>query len=97
MEQYEFGTLHNTILIACMFFVQGLCIIFLVNRFYSKPSNELKKQILLFFSGQSKDVDLDMKTNFWNPNMNIALKFFEQILSSLRNIKEEFLNGKAIK
>jgi len=97
MERFEFGTHQSTLILSWIFAVQGLMIVILVRRVYSRPIDELSTQIILFLSGQSKDTQLNMKTNFLNPNMNISLKFFEQMLDSLRNIKEEFINGKAIK
>jgi len=97
LEKYELGTRNATLILWWLFAVQGLLIIILVRKVYASPISELSTQILLFLSGQSKDTQLNMKTNFLNPNMKISLRFFEQMLDSLRNIKEEFLNGKAIK
>jgi len=32
-----------------------------------------------------------------NPNVSFILKFFDTVLNALKNIKEEFISGKAIK
>jgi len=80
-----------------IFLLQAFIIIFIVNNTYSKPIKELNKHIDNFISWNSKWTQINIKTNYSNPNIRIILKFFDVILNSLKNIKEEFLSGKAIK
>ncbi len=80
-----------------LFFVESLVIISIINSAYKKPIDELNKHINNFISWTSKWSEINIKTNYSNPNIRIVLKFFDVILNSLKNIKQEFLSGKAIK
>lgn len=83
--------------LSLIFLFEAFIIIFLVNNAYTKPIRELNKHINNFISWSSKWSQINIKTNYSNPNIRIVLKFFDVILNSLKNIKDEFLSGKAIK
>lgn len=53
--------------------------------------------MIAFLSGQKSWEKIAVKTNFPNPNIKIVLVFFDNVLNSLKNIKQEFISGKAIK
>lgn len=76
---------------------QALLIITIINNAYKKPIDELKNQVNNFISGKSKGNEIKINTNFSNPNIRVVLKFFDMVLNSLKNIKDEFIAGKAIK
>ncbi|MBW7954217.1 SpoIIE family protein phosphatase [Candidatus Gracilibacteria bacterium] len=80
-----------------VFLIQYILIIFIINISFYTPIEELKRQVLNFLSGNNKGDKLKIKTDFINPNIKISLIFFDNILNSLKNIKDEFLSGKAIK
>lgn len=46
---------------------------------------------------ENKDKNIKIKTSSLNPNVKRIFDFFDIILNSLKNIKEEFVSGKAIK
>lgn len=79
------------------FLFESFVIILMLDNGYVEPINELNKHIENFISWKSKWIQINVKTNYANPNIRIVLKFFDVILNSLKNIKEEFLSGKAIK
>lgn len=74
-----------------------ILVLFLIYISYITPINELKKHIILFLSWQSKGDTIKVKTNYINPNIKISLSFFDSTLNALKNIKDEFMAGKAIK
>jgi hypothetical protein len=76
---------------------EALVITYLININYSKPINDLNAHINDFITGKSKNKEINIKTNYKNPNIRRVMKFFDVILNSLKNIKDEFLSGKAIK
>lgn len=80
-----------------VFLIQYILIIFIINISFYTPIEELKRQVLNFLSWNNKWDKLKIKTDFINPNIKISLIFFDNILNSLKNIKDEFLSGKAIK
>lgn len=78
-------------------FLEALIIVYLIRINYSKPINDLNKEINDFIVWKSKNKEINIKTNYKNPNINRVMKFFDLMLNSLKNIKDEFLSGKAIK
>lgn len=80
-----------------LFFIEALIIISMITSFYQKPISELNTHINDFISWKSKWESINVNTNYSNPNIRFILKFFDVILNSLKNIKEEFLSWKAIK
>jgi hypothetical protein len=80
-----------------LFFIEAIIVISIVNSFYQKPIYELNNSITDFISWKTKWEDISINTNYSNPNIRFILKFFDVILNSLKNIKEEFLSWKAIK
>ncbi len=78
-------------------FIQAIFIITILNIAYKAPIDELNKHINNFISWESKWETINIKTNYSNPNITHILKFFDVILNSLKNIKDEFISGKAIK
>ncbi len=85
------------LVITLIAFIQAFLIIFIINSAYKQPIDELKNQVINFLSGKNKGEKINVKTNFINPNIKISLVFFDNVLNSLKNIKDEFLSGKAIK
>lgn len=83
--------------IAAIIFFQCLIVVYVISVAYKSPIAELKNQIINFLNGSSRWNEVKIKTNFLNPSINISLIFFDSVLSSLRNIKDEFLSWKAIK
>lgn len=80
-----------------LLFIEALIIISLIKNFYQSPIDELNKHINEFISWESKWEKININTNYSNPNIKHILKFFDVILDSLKNIKDEFISGKAIK
>lgn len=64
---------------------------------YKKPIDELQFHIMNFMNGKTKWENINIKTDYSNPNIRHVLLFFDMVLNSLKNIKEEFTSGKAIK
>lgn len=77
--------------------IQLLLIIFLIKKSFWEPLNELNQTIREFMSGSNKNKDIRINTNILNPQVRFTLSFFDFILNSIKNIKNEFLSGKAIK
>lgn len=64
--------------------------------FYDKPIKLLEFTIKKFLVGSLKNNDIEIKKTT-NPHLNYILLFFGKTLSTLKNIKDEFLHGKEIK
>lgn len=77
--------------------MEALIIVYIIKNNYTKPLEELNLHINNFMFGNIKDKKIKINTNYNNPNVKRILSFFDVILNSLKNIKEEFLSGKAIK
>lgn len=80
-----------------VFLFQAIIILTIINNAYKKPISELTNQIINFMSWSSKWEKININTNYSNPNVRIVLRFFDWMLNSLKNIKDEFLSWKAIK
>lgn len=78
-------------------FTQLIFLIFLIKKSYSEPLDNLNKIIREFMSWNSKDKEIKIDWNILNPQVRFTLSFFDFILNSIKNIKSEFLSGKAIK
>jgi serine phosphatase RsbU (regulator of sigma subunit) len=80
-----------------VFLFQAIIILTIINNAYKKPIYELTNQVINFMSWSSKWEKININTNYSNPNIRIVLRFFDGMLNSLKNIKDEFLSWKAIK
>jgi len=87
----------NFIWIFLVLLIESLVISLIITNAYKKPIDELQAQIINFMSGKSKWEKINVNTNYMNPNVSFILKFFDTVLNALKNIKEEFISGKAIK
>ncbi|MDD5770403.1 MAG: PP2C family protein-serine/threonine phosphatase [Candidatus Gracilibacteria bacterium] len=91
------GGINGDVIIGFVLFIEAIIIIFMINKSYQNPIKELNEHINDFISGKSRGENVNIKTNYSNPNIRYVLKFFDVILNSLKNIKNEFISGKAIK
>jgi len=85
------------LIFSILIIIQLLLIIFLIKKSFWEPLNELNQTIREFMSGSNKNKDIRINTNILNPQVRFTLSFFDFILNSIKNIKNEFLSGKAIK
>jgi serine phosphatase RsbU (regulator of sigma subunit) len=92
----------NTSLIETIFLLWILVLInfmiitMMVNNFFHKPIKYLEFIIKSFYIWNLKWTNIKFKKTV-NPHLNSSLKFFEQTLNTLKNIKTEFLHWKTIK
>lgn len=77
--------------------IESLFIIYLIKKNYSYPLDELNEVIRSFMSWNSKWKDIKIKNNYLNPKIRFTMIFFDFILNSIKNIKDEFMSWKAIK
>ncbi|MDP5038924.1 MAG: serine/threonine-protein phosphatase [Candidatus Gracilibacteria bacterium] len=87
----------NNLYITLFMIFQTIFIIYLIKKNYSYPLDELNDIIRQFMSGNSKGKEIKINNNFLNPQVKFTMNFLDFILNSVKNIKDEFLNGKAIK
>jgi serine phosphatase RsbU (regulator of sigma subunit) len=87
----------NLPFVCIIFLFEALVITYLISINYSKPLNELNEHINNFITWKSKNKEININTNYKNPNIRRVMKFFDVILNSLKNIKDEFLSWKSIK
>lgn len=78
-------------------FLEWLIIVYLIRVNYVKPINDLNEHINDFITWKTKETDITINSDYKNPNVRRVIKFFDLILHSLKNIKQEFLSWKAIK
>ncbi len=76
---------------------EAFLVLVMVNNFYMSPISILNSHINDFITWKNKWTNLKIKTDYSNPNVKRVLKFFDVLLGSLKNIKDEFLSGKSIK
>jgi len=88
--------INQLIILAWLFFVEALIIIFLIKQFYYNPIAELKFLIQKFYIWDLKWKDINIEKSL-NPNINYIITFFIKTLDTLKNIKDEFLHWKEIK
>lgn len=81
----------------CITLLETLFIALIIDNFYSEPIRYLNEHINNFITWKSKWKKINIRTTQKNPNIRYVLKFFDVVLNSLKNIKEEFLSWKAIK
>lgn len=93
----NWGWINWDVIIWFVLFIEAIIIIFMINKSYQNPIKELNEHINDFISWKSRWENVNIKTNYSNPNIRYVLKFFDVILNSLKNIKNEFISGKAIK
>lgn len=87
----------NIIYICGFFLIEWIAITYLIRVNYLRPINILNEHINNFITWNTKWKEFHINTNYKNPNIKRIMAFFDIILNSLRNIKSEFLSGKAIK
>ncbi len=87
---------NKVILLAIFIVINFLLIIVLVDNFFHNPLKKLDYTIKSFYLWNLKDSEIKFKETL-NPHLNSALKFFAQTLKTLKNIKSDFIHGKAIK
>ncbi|MDD5213202.1 MAG: PP2C family protein-serine/threonine phosphatase [Candidatus Gracilibacteria bacterium] len=76
--------------------IQSTIIMLLIKVNYEDPIAELEYNIKAFITGSLKGKELVFKKNI-NPHLSYILKFFTTTLNMLKNIRDEFVSGKAIK
>ena len=82
--------------ILILFLIESTIILVLIKNFYDKPIKELKYFIQKLYTGQLKWEEMKVSKSINKDLNNISDRIID-ILSRLRNIKEEFLQGKVIK
>lgn len=76
--------------------IQSIIVMFLIKINYEDPIAELEYNIKAFITWSLKWKELVFKKNI-NPHLSYILKFFTTTLNMLKNIRDEFISGKAIK
>ena len=82
--------------VVLVFLIESTLILLIIQRFYERPIKELRFFIQKLYTGQLKWEEMKVSKSI-NKDLNIISKSIIDILSGLRNIKEEFIQGKAIK
>lgn len=76
--------------------IQAIIIMLIIKINYENPIAQLEYNIKSFISWSLKWKDLVFEKNI-NPHLSYILRFFTTTLNMLKNIRDEFLSGKAIK
>ena len=76
--------------------IETIIILLVIQKFYDKPIKQLKYFIHKFYTGQLKWEKIEVSRSI-NKDLNTISDSIVDILNRLRNIKDEFLHGKAIK
>lgn len=97
LPRYIENTQYHIFLFWGVIIIEIILLNIIISLSYKQPIKELKNQVIAFLSGQKSWEKIAVKTNFPNPNIKIVLVFFDNVLNSLKNIKQEFISGKAIK
>lgn len=84
------------VIIFLFLIIQSIIIMLIIKLNYENPIQELEYNIKAFISWSLKWKDLVFKKNI-NPHLSFILRFFSTTLNMLKNIRDEFLSGKAIK
>ncbi len=79
-----------------IFIVEALLIISIIKIVYEKPIIDLEYTIKRFLSGQIKKWNIEIEKSP-NPHLNYIILFFTNTLTTLKNIKDEFIHWKEIK
>jgi methyl-accepting chemotaxis protein len=83
-------------IIALFFIIEVIILKYSVTTFYQKPILELELAIKKFLTGKYKNEKIELKKT-QNEELDYIIKFFNNTIKTLKNIKEEFLHGKEIK
>ena len=92
----ELNNFIQLIILSSIFLIELLIILSLIKIFYSDPINDLKYLIQKFYIGDLKWKDIHIEKTI-NNNVNYIIAFFLKTLNTLKNIKDEFIQGKEIK
>ena len=76
--------------------MESTIMLIIIKIFFHDPIRELEYNIKNFLLWWMKNKDWETKRSF-NPHINYIILFFNRTLKTLKNIKSEFLHGKAIK
>ncbi len=82
--------------IILLFLIESTIILIIIQKFYDKPIKELRYFIQKLYTWQLKWEKIEISKSI-NNDLNIISNSIVDILNRLRNIKEEFIQGKAIK
>jgi len=82
--------------ISLFFIIEVIILKYSVTTFYQKPILELELAIKKFLTWKYKDEKIELKKT-QNKDLDYIIKFFNNTIKTLKNIKEEFLHGKEIK
>lgn len=90
------SSLVSSLIVGVIFLVEAVIIIGLVNYLYEKPIIDLDYTIKKFLVWQLKNDEIK-PNRYLNPHLQSISNFFFSTLSTLKNIKDEFIHGKEIK
>lgn len=79
-----------------LFLVETILIVYFIQKFYDKPIKQLKYFIHMFYIWKLKWEKIEISKSV-NKDLNTISDSIVDILNRLRNIKDEFIHGKAIK
>ena len=79
-----------------LFLIESILIVYFIWKFYDTPIKQLKYFIQKLYTGQLKWEKIEVSRSV-NRDLNNISDSIVDILKRLRNIKEEFIQGKAIK
>ncbi len=79
-----------------IFIIEALLIISIIKIVYEKPIIDLEYTIKKFLYGKIKAWPIEIEKSV-NPHLNYIILFFTNTLTTLKNIKDEFIHGKEIK
>ena len=88
--------LNKSVLILIILFLEFFLLLIYINVFYEKPIKNLETSVKFFLLWDNSNSEKYMK-NTINPHINYIIQFFQRVIFSLKNIKDEFLHGKEIK
>lgn len=88
--------LNKSVLILIILFLEFFVLLIYINIFYEKPIKNLETSVKFFLLWDNSNSEKYMK-NTINPHINYIIQFFQRVIFSLKNIKDEFLHGKEIK
>jgi len=94
----EFLKFDNTISFLYIWLIllaEAFIIMLFIKNIYEWPIKELERNIKIFLFWQNNNIKINTKSI--NPSVKYIMLFFNRTLNSLKNIKEEFKSGKAIK
>lgn len=83
-------------IIIVLFLIEFWFFLSFLNLYYETPIKNLEKSIKYFLVWENEKSD-SLLVNTTNQNVNYVIKFFKKVIFSLKDIKDEFLHGKAIK